>query len=256
MAFINHLNKKLKQSLYNPSHNAEHYINVNWPERIASVIGGVYLIFSGLKNIKSSPISGTTKSLAGGYLLIRGATGHCEVYQGLGQDSKQTPAINIRMSLIVHKPRFEMYNFWRNLENIPLFMSHIKKIKKLDSERSQWFANIPGGIGAISWNAKIVKEEEGSLIGWQSVEGSMIDNAGKIEFFDTANPEETELKIVISYHPPLGNIGTGIAKLLSPVFERLVAQDVKNFKQYIETGEISAMKRQALLKNSYPYYNN
>ena len=49
------------------------------------------------------------------------------------------------------------------------------------------------------------------------------------------NGQGTELEVVISYHPPAGEIGAGIAKLLNPVFERIVREDVMNFKDYIET---------------------
>lgn len=40
---------------------------------------------------------------------------------------------------------------------------------------------------------------------------------------------------MISYHPPAGELGSGIAKLLNPVFEKIIRQDVMNFKEYIET---------------------
>ena len=34
---------------------------------------------------------------------------------------------------------------------------------------------------------------------------------------------------------PAGELGSGVAKLLNPVFEKLIRQDVLNFKDYIET---------------------
>ena len=41
--------------------------------------------------------------------------------------------------------------------------------------------------------------------------------------------------MVIIYYPPAGELGSGVAKLLNPVFEKLIRQDVLNFKEYIET---------------------
>jgi uncharacterized membrane protein len=147
----------------------------------------------------------------------------------------QTPAINIRTGLIVNKPKDEVYAFWRKLENLPLFMKHLASVTEIDAKHSHWEAVVPGNIGKIKWNAEIVKEEQGYLIGWQSIPNSMINNAGKVMFHDALGGQGTELEVVISYHPPAGEIGAGLAKVLTPVFEKMIRQDVMNFKDYIET---------------------
>ena len=71
------------------------------------------------------------------------------------------------------------------------------------------------------------------MIGWQSVPQSTIENAGKVEFND-APGGGTDLEITISYRPPAGDIGAGIAKLFNPVFRKVVTEDIKKFKDYIE----------------------
>ena len=48
----------------------------------------------------------------------------------------------------------------------------------------------------------------------------------------------TELNVVITYRPPAGKVGEGIATLLNPVFTRLIRQDINNFKEYIEKGSL------------------
>ena len=73
------------------------------------------------------------------------------------------------------------------------------------------------------------------MIGWQSLPNSTINNAAKVIFHDALNGQGTELEVVIIYHPPAGELGSGIAKLLNPVFEKIIRQDVMNFKEYIET---------------------
>jgi uncharacterized membrane protein len=146
-----------------------------------------------------------------------------------------TPAINIRTTLMVNKPKDEVYAFWRKLENLPLFMKHLASVTEIDQKHSHWEAVIPGNIGRIKWNAEIVKEEPGHLIGWQSIANATINNAGKVVFHDALNGQGTELEVVISYHPPAGELGAGIAKALNGVFEKIIRQDVMNFKEYIET---------------------
>ncbi len=142
--------------------------------------------------------------------------------------------MNIKTILFVNKPRQEVYAFWRNLSNLPLFMEHLKSVKTLDKNRSKWKAWLPGKIGTISWKAEIVKDEPGLLLGWNSLPDSTIDNAGKVEFRDADGG--TELRVIITYRAPLGALGAGLAKLLNPTFESIIEEDVKSFKYFIETG--------------------
>ncbi|HWJ29190.1 MAG TPA: SRPBCC family protein, partial [Flavisolibacter sp.] len=101
-------------------------------------------------------------------------------------------------------------------------------------------AIVPGNIARVKWNAEIVKEEPGYLIRWQSIPNSMINNAGKVTFHDALGGDGTDVEVVMTYHPPAGELGAGIAKMLTPVFEKMIRQDVMNFKDYIETKYKSA----------------
>lgn len=223
-------------SEFQPAEGTTNVINVGENERIVSAALGAFFFSSGFNNLFRHPLKGLIRAGLGGYLLYRGITGHCLVYSSLGKtkDVKHTPAINIRTSLIVNKPKDEVYNFWRKLENLPLFMKHISNVTEIDNKHSHWEAVIPGNIGKIKWNAEIVKEEPGYLIGWQSIPNSTINNAGKVIFHDALGGQGTELEVVISYHAPAGELGSGLAQMLNPVFEKVVRQDVMNFKDYIE----------------------
>lgn len=223
-------------------HEGGGVINVSQNERMISVGLGAFLLSSGFNNLTKHPVKGLLRTLVGGYLLYRGVSGHCMVYDGVGKTKgvSHTPAINIRTGLIVNKPKNEVYAFWRKLENLPLFMKHLASVSEIDAKHSHWEAEVPGGIGRVKWNAEIVKEEEGNLIGWQSIPNSTINNAGKVTFKEALGGEGTELEVVISYHAPAGNLGAGIAKWANPVLEKMVRQDIMNFKEYIETKHTSS----------------
>lgn len=213
-------------------------VNLTWPERLASIASGASLFSGSIKNIFSHPVRNIVLTATGGYLVYRGITGNCPLYSYITNviSHDRTSNINIRTSVYVDKPRKEVYDFWRNLENLPLFMSHLKRVTQLDSKRSRWEAKLPGNIGSVSWDAEIVNEDPGKVIGWKSVEGSDIDNAGKVEFMDAADGKGTVIQAVISYLPPTGGyLKSKIAGLLSPVFEKLVRSDINNFKHYIES---------------------
>ena len=222
------------QQLNNSSPQRRENINLNWPERYISIATGVKLAYSGIRHLFSSPFSSILKMGAGGYLLNRGVTGHCELYTQIGKNSTDPINVNIRSSFTVSKPRAEVYNFWRKLDNLPLFMNHLERVEVLDDERSHWEIKLPTGVATVSWDAEIVKDVPGELIGWSSLPGSIIDNAGKVRFRDSFDDKSTLVDVVISYQPPAGGFVASLAHVLNPVFKNMVDRDVHNFKQYMD----------------------
>jgi uncharacterized membrane protein len=182
-------------------------------------------------------------AVAGGYLAYRGVTGHCDVYSLAGKRKLPDTVknINIRTMVTVNKPRNEVYSFWRKLSNLPLFMSHLKKVEVIDEKRSHWEAKIPGDVIKLEWDAEIVKEIEGELLGWNSLPHASIQNAGKVEFRD-ADESGTEIRVVITYRAPFGDVGEGITSLFN-LFEKMIKNDVKNFKRYIENRRKSTSRK-------------
>ena len=74
-----------RTTMQNGSAENQEPINLEWPERYISIAAGVKLAFSGLTHIFKSPFTSIVKMGAGGYLLNRGVTGHCELYTKLGK---------------------------------------------------------------------------------------------------------------------------------------------------------------------------
>jgi uncharacterized membrane protein len=209
-------------------------INVNWPERYISVAAGVKLAFSGLGNLFSNPFTSLLKLGAAGYLMNRGMTGHCAIYKKIGKDTQEPINVNIKSAFTVNKPRKAVYDFWRKLDNLPLFMNHLDSVEVIDENRSHWVLKLPTGVGTISWDAEIVKDKPGEMIGWSSLPDSVLDNAGKVFFRDTEDGKGTVVDVVITYQPPAGGVGASIASLLNPLFKNIVDTDVRNFKQYMD----------------------
>ena len=212
----------------------ENTINLNWPERYVSIVTGVKFSLSGVKHLFSKPFRSLLKLGVGGYLLNRGITGHCEIYSRIGKNTQEPINVNIRSSFIIEKPRHQVYQFWRKLDNLPLFMNHLESVEVLDNKRSHWILKLPINVAKVSWEAEIVKDEPDAMISWSSLSGSIIDNAGKVRFRDAPDGKGTLVDIVITYQPPAGGVGASIAHILNPVFKNIVDNDVRNFKQYMD----------------------
>ncbi len=204
--------------------------NLGETERLVSVISGSALLVQALMGRKKKVLP----ALAGAYLLFRGGAGYCAVYDAVkrGKETK-SDSIEIRTSISVQKPVEEVYNFWRRLENLPLFMTHLQTVDQVNETLSEWKAKIPGVPGAISWRAEIVHDVANDSIAWHSLPGSDIDNAGQVDF--RANGDSTTIQVVISYK---------VAEWLNPLFEKMIRKDLENFTNCLESAQWKLAKAQ------------
>jgi uncharacterized membrane protein len=203
-------------------------INVGITERLVSVFAGAILLSKGIRN----PFK--PKFLYGAYLTYRGFTGRCFLYEQLGIDAKKPQAVNIRGEFIIDRPAPEVYSYWRNLNNLPHSLKHLLDIEVIDENLSHWKSSVLGNLLPVDWKAQIVKDEPGKLIGWRSTKDSILQHVGKVEFEPAAGGTATTLKVILSYHPPIGGLGIGLAKLLNPYFEQLLTKEINTFKHKIE----------------------
>lgn len=226
-------------------------INVGGPERWGSVASGALLTYFGLK--KNGWLGKLLLSGAGGLLLYRGLTGHGPIYEQIGRSTVRThaaQAAEVDETLTVYKPREQVYAFWREVENLPRFMRHLKSVEDLGEGRSRWTARAPKGLGTLTWEAETTADEPGKKIAWRSLPGADIQNAGTVQFEDAPEGHDgpegrgTEVRVQISYRPPAGDVGALAARLFNPAGEQLVKEDVRRFKSLMETGEVPQIEGQ------------
>lgn len=204
-----------------------HYENMGLTERMISMfLGGVLISRSITRPFKS-------RFLYGAYLTYRGLTGHCLIYDRLGIDATNPKAINIRGEFEINLSPAEVYAHWRNVDNLPESIRHLLNVKVKDESESSWKSKILNKVFAMNWNIEIVKDEPGHLIGWRSSYASALGHVGKVTF-DESIRGGTLLKVVLSYHPPIGGVGIALGKLLNPYLEHLLTKEIKTFKHTIE----------------------
>ncbi len=146
-------------------------------------------------------------------------------------------AIRIRKSLNINRPPEECYRFWRDFENFPSFMQHVDEVRNLDATRSHWKVRAPFGRQA-EWTAELSSDVPSQQLGWRTLEGSGIDHAGVVRFAPGIGGRGTRIQVDLSYRAPLGKTGAQIAKLLGEEPSQQIEEDLRRFKQLIETGEI------------------
>ncbi len=146
--------------------------------------------------------------------------------------------IRVEKHVTINRPAAELYRFWRKLENLPKVMSHLESVTELDEKRSHWTAKAPMGM-SVSWDAEITEDRQNESMAWRALEGSDIENAGSVFFNELAYDRGTELKVVLAYEPPLGKVGATVARLMGEEPAAQLQDDLRRFKQLMETGEIA-----------------
>jgi uncharacterized membrane protein len=236
--------------------------NVANPERVGSVALGAALIAYG---VRRRDRAGVIAALVGGALVHRGATGNCMVYRAMGvstgsADAVLIPpshrrdvtslaatvnarkAIKVERAVTIDAPRSRLYAFWRDFANLPRFMEHLVAVRVESPLRSHWTAKGPAG-SLVEWDADIVNDVPDSIIAWKSVGRADVPNAGSVHFNDAPGGRGTIVKVEVDYEPPAGRIGALVARLFGENPDRQIREDLRKFKQLIETGEITTSAR-------------
>ncbi len=227
-------------------------INVARQERLLSLGGGAALLLMALK--RRDEVGGVLGAF-GALLLYRGVTGHSFVYQLTGRNtavkSGEEPAVSVphkqgvhvERSFTVNRPVGEVYGFWRDFENLPSFMKHLESVRVIDDRRSHWVAKAPAGMN-VEWDAEIINEVPNEVIGWRSVDGSQVANAGSVRFRPAPGGRGTEVSVEMEYVPPGDFAGDLVAKLFGRSPTQSVEEDLRRFKQIMEAGEVPTIEGQ------------
>jgi uncharacterized membrane protein len=215
--------------------------NVGRTERWVSAAAGVALLAYGLGRRRFRAVL----LPAGIGLLGRAITGRCEINRALGRNSardegrvspvaslKRGEGRKIEQAVVIHRPRGELFRFWRQFDNLPRFMDNLESVTILDSRRTHWVAKGPVGT-RVEWDAEIHNEIEGELIAWRSLPGADVDQAGSVHFSPTADGQ-TEVRVVMRYAAPGRKAGDAVGHILGDNPERQIADDLRRFKQVME----------------------
>jgi uncharacterized membrane protein len=144
--------------------------------------------------------------------------------------------IHVERSITVNRSPSEVYEFWRDLENLPQFMSHVHSVS-VEGNTSKWRASGPAGF-EVEWTADLVLDIPGEKIGWQSREESLVPNQGVVLFRPAPGNRGTEIHVDLVYAPPAGVLGASFAKLFGEEPSQQIAGDLRRLKQVLELGEV------------------
>jgi len=223
-------------------------VNVADVERWASALGGAALAAYGIKQLKDRSPAGAAFAAAGTALIMRGATGHCPMYDAVGintaderDDTREHLAgargVNVEEVVTINRPASDLYRCWRDFEMLPRFMEYVDSVRQLDHRRSHWIVKGPAGR-RVEWTAEIINEIADELIGWRTLDGADVVSAGSVRFVPAPGARGTQVRVRLQYDPPGGKIGSAIAWIFGAEPSQTIREGLRRFKQLMEAGEM------------------
>lgn len=212
--------------------------NVSDWERVVSIAAGAALVYLGTRPGRRQPVAASS----GVGLMARGLSGYCPVNAAVGRDSRRVSTkvalggsrgVHVYESIVINRPPAELFTFWRDFNNLPRFMEHLESVKVVSPTTSVWTAKAPVGL-RVKWEAEIINEIEGELIGWQSTKNADVATAGSVRFVP-AMGGGTEIIVHLQYEPPAGKLGSLAASMFGEEPSQQIRSDLRRLKSLLES---------------------
>lgn len=141
-------------------------------------------------------------------------------------------AVRLQKAINIDAPVDAVYRAFASYDNFPRFMPHVKEVRDLGEGRSHWKVHaLPGAT--VEWDAEITELIADRSLGWTSLPGASVPNAGIIRFSGNRKGGTT-VDIKLGYHPPAGEVGHAFARLLGADPKRKLDRDLMIMKEFVE----------------------
>lgn len=145
--------------------------------------------------------------------------------------------LRVRRRITINRPPEALHRFWRDFTNLPRFMETVESVQVTTERRTHWRAKGPGGT-PVEWDAEVTDERPNELIAWRSLEQAPFRHAGIVRFEPAPGGRGTVVTVEMEYSPPGGALTAAAAKLIGYAPEQQLQEDLRRFKQLMETGQI------------------
>ena len=203
----------------------------NWSPATRTLLGAAGAALGGY-GVARRDAAGVVLGVVGAGLVLRCVTntdGRRLVGAGGGRRG-----VDVRKTIHIAAPVEEVWSFWSNYDNFPLFMHNVRRVRDHGDGRSTWTVAGPAGV-PVEWDAVVTEWVPAKVLAWKSAPGSLVANAGVVRF-ERNEDGTTRVDVRLSYNPPAGAIGHAVASLLGADPKTEMDQDLMRMKVLIEAG--------------------
>ncbi|MBX3022497.1 MAG: SRPBCC family protein [Bdellovibrionales bacterium] len=147
-------------------------------------------------------------------------------------------------AIVIMRPADEVYQFWRQLENLPRFMWRLENISVNSDTLSHWTYKALKDTVRVEWDSVIVQDEPGKSLSWKSVDGSTVSHAGTVTFEEQPFQRGTIVRIELSYNPPGGRLTDFVQRVLGESPQTMLKEDLRRLRWLMETGVVPTTEGQ------------
>jgi uncharacterized membrane protein len=209
------------------------FMQENWSPAarfFSGLVGGTMAAYG----LSRRGLTGAVAGTLGAGMFLRAAT-NIEAKKLVGLSGSRR-GIDVNKIININAPVEEVWSFWSNYENFPLWMHNIKEVRRHDNGLSHWVVAGPAGI-TVEWDAAETRRVENQVIAWKSVPGSTVASAGMVRF-QRNEDGTTRVDVHLSYNPPAGAVGHAVAALFGADPKTEIDEDLSRMKTLIETGHV------------------
>lgn len=141
--------------------------------------------------------------------------------------------LKVVVDCVIRRPAAELYDFCRDLGNLPGVMGLPLEITPGRDGESHWVLRTPFEDSQIAWDAVMINDEPGSLLAWQSLYGAPVPNAGTIRFDPAPGEIGTKVTVQLEFDPP-HPMATLFNGLLGKKTKQQVSEALRRFKEQME----------------------
>ncbi len=204
--------------------------------------------------LKRGGASGLALGALSGWLAYRATTGEGAGLPASGSEmarsrerglsGRHTGPLHLKTNVTINRPPEDLYQFWRDFTRLPHILKFITDIQPAGEDRTRWVAKTPIG-NTLEWEAELIEDVPNERISWRSVEGSTIPQRGEIRFVPGSADRGTLVELEMRYELPGGAIGQAASGFIKALTREAAREDLRHFKQLMETGELPTGSRTA-----------
>ena len=206
--------------------------NLSPATRLLSSVGGSLLTLYGLKR---KGLAKPVLSTAGLLLTARGMT-NMDTSSLLGLTTAGN-GIRVQKTVNINAPIDEVYRFWHNFENFPLFMDHVKEVV-VQNGISNWKVAGPAG-SSFEFQSHITRDVPNESIAWETIPDSQIQHSGVVRFEENWDGG-TRVTVQMTYMPPAGVVGHKVAELFGVDPRQAMQEDLSRLKVLLEVNRMTS----------------
>jgi uncharacterized membrane protein len=142
----------------------------------------------------------------------------------------------IEASVVIRRPREEVFGFYRDFRNLPRFLGDVMAVEQADSTESRWTIQGPLGV-RLAWRVRVAEERTNEFIRYETVGLPLLTTYWEIHFAPGSQAGETEVREVMK--APLGGLGRAMLAVIRKFPDKEVAANLNRLKQLMETGRVT-----------------